>query len=207
LHFLPIYGKMWVLFERKIFMWEQYKAYLFEIIKITVISAAIIIPVRMFLMHPFIVKGVSMEETFHNNDYLIVNRWTYRFDEPQRGDVIVFRSPQGPKDHLIKRVIGLPGETVTIKNNEVFITNDDFPEGRKLDETEYLEDSDLTYPEGIYQIQDDYYFVMGDNRAASMDSRRFGPVHKSLIVGHAWVRGWPFEDAQTFNPILYPQGL
>lgn len=188
-------------------MWEDYKDYLFELIKIVVISAVIIIPVRLFLIHPFIVKGVSMEQTFSNNDYLIVNRLEYRFDEPKRGDIVVFRSPLKPKDHLIKRVIGMPGDTVKIKDGRVYIFNKDFPDGKILDESGYLEPNTLTYPEGEFKVRDDYYFVLGDNRTASMDSRIFEDVSIEYIVGKVWLRGWPFDSVQTFDSILYPAGL
>lgn len=188
-------------------MWDEYKPYIIELLKIAVISAAIIIPVRIFLIHPFIVKGISMEDTFSNNDYLIVNRLTYRLNEPQRGDIVVFKSPLNLKDHLIKRVIAIPGETVEIRNGYIFVKNEEFPDGKLLDESLYLDADVLTYPEGAFTLDDGYYFVMGDNRGASMDSRLFGPLHESLIVGQAWVRGWPFNKAQTFSHVLYPSGL
>lgn len=185
-------------------MWDRYKSYITELIKIAVISAVIIIPIRVFLIHPFIVKGVSMEETFLNNDYLIVNRLNYRLHKPQRGDIIVFKSPLNLKDHLIKRVIAVPGETVEIREGYVFVKNGEYPQGRLLDESQYLDSDVVTYPDGTFKIEDGYYFLMGDNRKQSMDSRIFGPVHESLIVGQAWVRGWPFNRAKVFDHILYP---
>ena len=188
-------------------MWDNYKDSIIELVKIVVISAIIILPIRFFLIHPFIVKGISMEETFSNNDYLIINRLEYRFDTPRRGDIIVFRSPLKPKDHLIKRVIGMPGDTVKIKDGYVYIYNEDFPNGKLLDESQYLAPNTLTYPEGEFEVREDYYFVLGDNRTASMDSRIFEDVSKEYIVGKVWLRGWPFDSAQTFDSILYPAGL
>lgn len=185
----------------------KYKAYAFELLKIIIISAVIIVPVRLFLIHPFIVKGISMENTFENNDYLIVNRFTYHFNTPQRGDIIVFKSPLNLKDHLIKRVIGMPGETIEIRSGYVFVKSNTDEEEKPLDESFYLGNETVTYPEGTFVLDDGYYFVLGDNRGSSMDSRLFGPVHESLIVGRVWVRGWPFDKVDTFDEILYPNGL
>lgn len=188
-------------------MQSSYKSFFIELVKIIIISAVIIIPVRIFFIHPFIVKGISMEQSFSNNDYLIVNRFTYRFNEPRRGDVVVFKSPLNLKDYLIKRVIGLPGEEVEIKNGRIFIKNNSTSEFVQLDESSYLSDSVQTYPEGNFILEQGYYFVLGDNRSASMDSRLFGPLHEGLIIGRAWVRGWPFSRAEAFTGVMYPAGL
>jgi len=161
-----------------------------EALQIVVIAAAIIIPVRYFLVQPFIVKGASMEPNFYEDDYLIVDELSYRIGEVERGDVVVFRPPTGVDDHYIKRVIGLPGETVEIKDGVVRIFNDEYPNGTKLDEA-YINEFTAGYQRVTLSLNE--YFVLGDNRDESLDSRKFGPVNKDLIVGRAWIRGLPIE--------------
>src|SRR3989339_174157 len=97
--------------------------FVFEVIKVVLISLAIIIPVRYFLIQPFYVKGASMEPNFFDHEYLIINEIGYRLAKPQRGDIVVFRYPKDPRQYFIKRVIGLPGETMRIKDGKVFVIN------------------------------------------------------------------------------------
>src|SRR4030042_4602587 len=112
--------------------------FVIEIIKVVIISLAIIIPVRYFLIQPFYVKGASMEPNFHDHEYLIINEISYRFSEPQRGDIVVFRYPKDPSQYFIKRIIGLPGEKIKIKDNKVYIYNEKYPNGLELNEEVYL---------------------------------------------------------------------
>lgn len=161
-----------------------------EILQIVVIAAAIIIPVRYFLVQPFIVKGASMEPNFFENEYLIVDEISYRFAEVQRGDVVVFRPPTGVEDHYIKRVIGLPGETVEINAGVITVYNDTYPNGIELDEA-YI--SEFTAGHQRVTLSVNEYYVLGDNRDESLDSRKFGPVHESYIIGKAWIRGLPLD--------------
>lgn len=172
-----------------------------EIIKVVIISLAIIIPVRYFLIQPFYVKGASMEPSFHDHEYLIINEIIYRFQQPQRGDIVVFRYPKDPSQYFIKRIIGLPGEKIKIKDNKVFIFNEELKDYVELDEEVYLEDGVLTPNMGKteYELVENQFFVLGDNREASLDSRRFGPVPKRLIIGKAWIRGWPFDKVTIFK--------
>ena len=170
-------------------------SFVWEIVKITVITLAIIIPVRYFLMQPFFVKGASMEPNFEDGEYLIVDEISYRFNEPQRSDVIIFRYPLDPSQFFIKRVVGLPDETVKIEDGKVFIYSIETPDERiVLDESAYLEDS---YTPGNLEItlEEDEYFVLGDNRMASSDSRKWGELDKKYIIGRAWIRAWPFNRA------------
>ncbi len=164
------------------------------------ISLAIIIPVRYFLIQPFYVKGASMESTFHDHEYLIIDEISYRFHPIVRGDVVVFRYPLDPQEYFIKRVIGLPGESVQIKDGQVIIYNEQNPGGLVLKEN-YLDVSAPTYSNNDNKVAlgADEYFVLGDNRTASKDSRAFGPVNRSFITGHVWLRGWPFNRAAIFN--------
>lgn len=166
-----------------------------EIIRFAIIALIIVLPIRIFVAQPFIVSGASMEDTFHNNEYLIVDQLTYHFEDPKRGDVVIFRYPRDPSKFFIKRVIGVPGDTVTIEGNTVTITNDTYPQGVILDEP-YIEtgtDSHLTVT-----LDQDEYFVMGDNRGASSDSRTWGTLPEENIIGRALLRLFPVTEAGVF---------
>jgi signal peptidase I len=184
------------------------KIFLFlrELIKLAAIALVIIVPVRYFLIQPFYVKGTSMEPNFHNYEYLIIDELSYQFHTPQRGEVIVFRYPRDPQEHFIKRVIGLPGEDVQIKNNHVYIYNTQHPDGFILNET-YLKPDEITVAnnENRITLKDDEYFVLGDNRQASQDSRFFGAVNKSFITGRVWLRGLPISEAKVFTQDNLPK--
>lgn len=163
-----------------------------EIIKVALISLAIILPVRYFLIKPFYVNGASMEPNYYDHEYLIIDEISYRFNAPARGEVVVFRYPGDPKQYFIKRVIGLPGERIVLRDGVVTVFNQFYPEGMVVDEP-YLQSGEVTAGEADKILGTDEYFVLGDNRHASLDSRRFGPIHKSAIVGRTWLRGWPLD--------------
>lgn len=170
-----------------------------EVIKVVLISLAIIIPVRYFLIQPFYVKGASMEPNFLNHEYLIIDEASFRFRAPERGEIIVFRPPNaGVGDFFIKRIIGLPGERVEVKNGKVRIYNQINAAGEVLDESQYLARDLVTHGDQTWQLKDNEYFVAGDNRPASLDSRMFGPIVKEEIVGRVWLRGWPFDRLKVF---------
>lgn len=175
-----------------------------ELVHVVVISLAIIIPVRYFLIQPFYVKGASMEPNFHDHEYLIIDEITYRFEEPKRGDIVVFRYPADPSQYFIKRVIGLPGERVKVVGGKVWVYNAEYPDGKELDETPYLGPL-YTGGEKDATLATDQYFLMGDNRGASLDSRMFGPVTREFIVGRVWFRGWPPEKITVYGD--QPQAL
>ncbi len=174
-----------------------------ELLKIAFISLAIIIPVRYFLIQPFYVKGASMEPSFHDNEYLIINEIGYRVGEPKRGDIAVFKYPKDPTQYFIKRIIALPGERVVISNGEIRIYNAQRPNGMVLDENEYLLPGIKTAGETDMDLGSDEYFVLGDNRNASMDSRVFGSIASKNIVGKAMLRGWPLNEIRLFETPQY----
>lgn len=130
-----------------------------------------------------------MEPSFFDGDYLIVDEISYRFGNPQRGEVIVFKYPQSPAQRYIKRIIGIPGETIIIKNGQISIINKN--EKWILDETNYLSDI-YTAGEIKVSLSENEYFVLGDNRAFSSDSRRWGPLSREFIIGKVYLRAWPF---------------
>ncbi len=156
--------------------------YLWESAKIILFAALIVLPIRYFLFQPFIVRGASMEPSFHEADYLIVDQLSYRFRDPQRGEVIVFNYPQDPQKRHIKRIIGLPGEEVTIKEGKIFVAS----EGEKnLLEEDYLPLERTTGEERIF-LNEREYFVMGDNRGASFDSRNWGSLPRENVIGRVF---------------------
>jgi len=173
-----------------VFIWETFK--------IVIISLTIIIPVRYYLIQPFFVRGASMEPNFDNGEYLVINEIGYRFEEPKRGEVVVFKYPLDPSQYYIKRIIGLPKETVEIKNNQVIIYNLQYPQGIVLDESSYIQKGVITWGNIKATLGKDEYFVLGDNRSASSDSRQWGALHKKNIIGRVWVRAWPLNEAEVF---------
>lgn len=172
-----------------------------ELIKFAILAIIIVVPIRAYVAQPFFVSGSSMVPTFQNGQYLIVDEISYRFREPKRDEVIVFKYPKDTTKFFIKRIIGLPGETVIIQGNKVAIKNNEFPNGFTLDEPFVKNESsnDLTVT-----LKNDEYFVMGDNRIASSDSRAWGTLPKNLIVGRTLVRLLPIGSAAilpgSFNP-------
>lgn len=166
-------------------------SFFWEVAKIGIIAAVIVVPIRYFLFQPFFVRGQSMEPSFYNSDYLVVDEISYRFKAPQRGEVIVFKFPNDPSRRYIKRIIGLPGETVEVKDGKVVIFIED-SEVETLDESDYLSNS-LSTPGNIKIILDENeYFVLGDNRIASSDSRSWGSLSKEYIIGRVFFRAFPF---------------
>lgn len=152
------------------------------VIATVIVSLIVVIPIRYFVMQPFYIHSASMEPTFEDGDYLLINMFDKNY---QRGDVVVFRYPKDPNQYFIKRVIGLPSENISIVDGKVLIN------GQIIDESEYLSEDMTTEPIGVndFSLGADEYFVLGDTRDASLDSRRFGPIKKDLIVGKYWFTG------------------
>jgi signal peptidase I len=165
-----------------------------EIFKIFIVSLAIIIPIRYFLIQPFFVQGASMEPNYQDGEYLIIDEISYRLREPERGEVIVFKYPQNPSEFFIKRIIGLPGETIKIQNSTIIIENKANPQGIVLDEGSYLKNVPSMGQETVTLKQDEF-FVLGDNRSASFDSRRWGSLPRNDIIGKVWIKAWPVAQA------------
>lgn len=171
---------------------EKSDSFFTELLKFVVVAAVIVLPVRLFVAQPFIVSGESMSPTFENGQYLIVDELTYRLESPQRGDVIIFRYPRNPSEYFIKRVIGLPGETVIVKDSQVMVKKKD---GTTVTLNEpYVKNlgngGDATYP-----VDAGSYFVMGDNRPESSDSRIWGLLPRANLIGRALVRLLPIQQA------------
>jgi signal peptidase I len=191
--------------------------FLLEIIKVVILAFVIIVPIRVFLFQPFFVQGASMEPNFEDSNYLIVNELGYKktsfdlngknvftlapYKKLERSEVVVFKYPKNPSQFFIKRIIGLPGEKVEIKNGQIIIYNSDNPDGKFLDESAYLSKNVKTttaLEDFIITLKDDEYFVMGDNRMYSSDSRVWGPVPNSDITGRVILRAWPLNDIAVY---------
>lgn len=176
-------------------------AFLFDILQTFVLAAAIFVIVYLFLLQPNMIKGASMETNFYDGDYILTEKVMYRFREPKRGEVVVFQSPSRPDVDYIKRIIALPGETVSVHDGLIHI------DGNPLDEEyqptsqtvagRFLADGEeFTVPEGTY-------FVLGDNRMHSSDSREFGTVALEDIRGRAVLRYWPLNRFGNISTPTY----
>jgi signal peptidase I len=182
--------------------------FIWDFVKVLLIALIIIIPVRYFVFQPFIVSGSSMEPNFTNRQYLIIDEMTFYFKQPHRGQVVVIRYPKDPKQFFIKRIIGLPREEVKIENGKVYITNPQTKETIELNET-YLPNQGLTYPhyetviggKKTLTLKEDEYFVLGDNRLASSDSRDWGIVPRKDLVGKVFIRVLPLSQFQFYTKI------
>lgn len=162
-----------------------------ELVRFVFIALAIVIPIRIFVAEPFVVSGSSMIPAFENKNYLIVDKISYRLNDPKRLDVIIFRYPNDQTKFFVKRIIGLPNETIDIKDNIVTITNGEYPEGFTLDQSFVKNNGGI---DGHKELKDDEYFVMGDNRTASSDSRYWGALKRKLITGRAFLRLLPINN-------------
>jgi len=175
--------------EANIKLMKQTFSFIWELAKVFIIALVIVLPIRYFLFQPFIVKGDSMVPNFHSGDYLIIDEISYRFNAPKRGEVVVFKYPENPSQKFIKRIVGLPGDTVEIKDGQVILYDKD--NNQQVLEEAYLPSSKETYGNIKVSLGSDQYFVLGDNRPYSSDSRTWGPLPKSNIIGRVFMRVFP----------------
>jgi signal peptidase I len=181
---------------------HPYRQMIIESLKVVAVAAVTVFIIRYFLFKPFYVKGASMEPTFQENEYLIIDEITYRFRQPMRGEVVVFKYPDVQRDYFLKRIIGLPGERVKVTDGKVTVYNTQHPEGIVIDE-KYLSAEILTVGEQDITLNDHEFFVLGDNRPLSYDSRRFGPVDRDQLVGRVILRALPISRAQKFSSPVF----
>ncbi|KKR81445.1 MAG: Signal peptidase I [Candidatus Daviesbacteria bacterium GW2011_GWA1_41_61] len=169
---------------------DRIKNNLVELIEFIAIIGAILVVVRFFVAEPHKVSGSSMVPNFHDGDYIITNKVATQISQPQRGEVIILKNPRNMDQVFIKRVIGLPGDRVMVSGGKVYINGQPtaelyLPKGtRTYGGASLSEGEELTVPQGRY-------FIMGDNRGGSSDSREWGTIGKDLVVGQAWLRYWP----------------
>lgn len=179
-----------------IIMMERMGKFFIDTLEVIVFAVAIFLFVYLLILQPHKIKGASMEPNFPNGEYLLSDKVSYRLGEPDRGDVIIFQAPTSEEDEFIKRIIGLPGDTVAITNQKVVVN------GELLNET-YLPEDFVTDPGAFLKpdseavVPEDNFFVLGDNRSHSSDSRAWGFVPKDKITGKAWIVYWPPQNAGT----------
>jgi signal peptidase I len=166
--------------------------FIFDLIKLVAIAFLVVWPIHYFIFQPFYVIGPSMEPSFYDKDYLIITKINYRFNSPQRGEVVIFKSPINQGDFLIKRVVGLPEERIIINKGKINIYKDS--QEFELEEGDYLPAGTTTLGEVDVTLKNNEYYVLGDNRNMSLDSRVFGQIKEDSVVGQAWFRGWPLDD-------------
>ena len=174
-----------------------------DLVKVIVVAVIAMLLFRYFIAEPFIVSGASMVPTYQNNQYLVINKLGYRLNKPKRGEVIVFRFPQNTKEFFIKRILGLPGEKVKVENGHVVIFNAEHPAGEILNEP-YLPSQNITFGDSkLVTLGSDEYFVLGDNRSQSSDSRLWGILPANDIVGKVFVRVFPPREFKFITDPVY----
>jgi signal peptidase I len=183
-------------------LFRRVGGFFLDIIETFVIALAIFVLMYLFLFQPHQVKGNSMYPNFHDQEYILTDKITYRLSQPHRGDVIIFKAPKNEEYDYIKRVIGLPGEEVKIENCHVYIND-------KILQENYLA-ADLCTAAGRFwqsgqdiTVAENEYFVMGDNRLYSSDSRDWGTVPRLNIIGKAWYRYWPLSEIGMIHNASY----
>lgn len=168
-------------------------AAIFNFLQSIVMILAVMVMIYLFIMSPQEIKGASMEPSFFNGEYILTNKVLYKIKNPIRGDVVIFKSPKNPEIDYIKRILGLPGDTVLLSQNTIYVNGNPVAEPYLAPETPIFggsflqENVEIVVPEG-------QYFVMGDNRPHSADSREFGPVPLEDFIGKAFLRYWPFSE-------------
>ncbi|MBI5620408.1 signal peptidase I [Candidatus Gottesmanbacteria bacterium] len=174
----------------------------FDFLQGIVVILAIMVMIYLFIMSPQEINGASMEPNFHNGEYILTNKIEYKFKDPKRGDVVIFKSPRNKDIDYIKRVIGEPGDRVALKAGSYYVN------GTKLDESylstgTYISGGNFLREGGEITVPTGRYFVSGDNRGHSSDSREFGPIPKEDFIGKAFLRYWPFSEAGLIQQPTY----
>jgi signal peptidase I len=175
---------------------KSFFSFCWEVVEVVVLALLIVVPIRYFLFQPFVVDGSSMEPSFYDGDYLIVDQISYRFRQPERGEVIIFYAPTDPSRRFIKRVVGLPGEQLEAIDQQIMITT---PEGEKFFFEDYYSQSTV-YRSFSVTLEEDQYFVLGDNRDRSYDSRFWGYLPADNVIGRAVLRLWPVNRISKIIP-------
>lgn len=183
-------------------MLKKLGAFFLDILEVVVFAIAIFLFIYLLVLQPHKIKGDSMQPNFPDGEFLLTDKLSYRFGQPKRGDIIVFEAPVAQGEEYIKRIIGLPGEKVSIKEGNVYIN------GKRLEEsylrsTVYTQGGTFLADNQDYTVKAGEFFVMGDNRIASSDSRSWGAVRKEKITGRAWIIYWPPEKTGIVKATTY----
>lgn len=188
-------------------IWGAVSGFVVDFIETAVIGISIFLVIYLFLMQPHQVSGQSMDPFLKDKDYVLTDKISYKTHAPERGDIVVFHAPEaancpvGAGCDYIKRVIGLPGESIEVRDNTIYI------DGSPLDEA-YIDPGVETSPgaftrDRVVTLGDEEYFVVGDNRMHSSDSRSWGPIQPEMIVGRAFFRYWPLPTFEKLDEVNY----
>lgn len=184
-------------------MFSRLGAFFLDILQVIVFAVAIFLFVYLLILQPHKIKGHSMDPNFEDGEFILTDKVSYRFGNPERGDVIVFKAPPDFQEEFIKRIIGLPGDKVMVKGGHVYVN------GKLIDESAYLDPSVVTDPgtftvEGVeVTVPDGQYLFFGDNRPHSFDGRNFATIARSKITGKAWLSYWPPSRAGLIKHLVY----
>ncbi len=177
-------------------------SFVLELLQVVVFAISIFLFVYLLILQPHKIKGASMEPNFHDGEYLLTDKVSYRVGEPARGDVVVFKAPPTYKDEFIKRIIALPGEEVSIESGKIYIDGRELGEKYLPENTHILAGRYLAEGQAI-KVPANSYFVLGDNRDHSLDSRNIGPIERQYITGRAWFVYWPVSKVGTVEAPIY----
>lgn len=177
-------------------------SFFLDLIETVVIALAIFVIIYLFLFQPHQVRGNSMYPNFYDGEYILTDKVSYRLRDPKRGEVIIFQAPRNQEYDYIKRVVGLPGESIRIDQNKILVNNEILNEVYLPEIYATSPGSFLGSTQGLV-IPEDQYFVLGDNRSQSSDSREWGLVPKENIIGKAWLRYWPTERLGVIPEVDY----
>ncbi|MBX4205938.1 signal peptidase I [Candidatus Microgenomates bacterium] len=183
-------------------MFARLGAFILDILQVVVFAVAIFLFVYLLVLQPHKIKGQSMDPNFKDGEFLLTDKVTYRFREPKRGDVIVFKAPPDDHDEYIKRIIGLPGDTVMVQGGKVFVSGQQLTE-KYLDPNLFTAEGNFLHEGTTETVPQGTYLVMGDNRPHSFDGRAFGPIKKEKITGRAWLVYWPPQKAGVVPEVNY----
>lgn len=169
----------------------RWRSSVWEVVKILTLVLILVFTIRNFVVEAYVINGKSMEPNFRDSERLLIEKFAPRFETLARGDVIIFTHPEDPSKRLIKRVIGLPGETIEIQEGVVFV------DGKPIDEREWLPETRDASFFAARKVEPDHYFVLGDNREISNDSRRIGSIPREMIVGKFLLRFYPLNSIKS----------
>lgn len=182
-------------------MFRRLGAFFLDILEVVVFAIGIFFFLYLLVLRPHKIKGASMMPNYPDGEYLLTERVSYYLESPKRGDVVVFKPPVS-EDEYIKRIIGLPSETISVKNGKFYVNNEVLNE-KYIDSYVYTDGSSYLQEGQSITVSEGQYFVVGDNRSHSYDSRSWGPIKKSVISGRAWVVYWPPKYAGSVKKPEY----
>ncbi|MFI5241103.1 MAG: signal peptidase I [Microgenomates group bacterium] len=182
-------------------MFKRLGAFFLDVLEVIVFAIGIFFFVYLLIMRPHKIKGQSMHPNFPDGEYLLTQRVSYYLGDPEKGDVVVFKPPISDEDEFIKRVVAMPGERVSVRAGKVYVNSELLKEDYLVDI--YTDDGNFLQEGQEFTVPEGQYFVMGDNRPHSSDSRSWGPITKKSMTGKAWLIYWPPKLAGFVPKFIY----